>query len=211
MKNKQTKAFFVSSKKVFLGLAIAGTLFLGGILVYAAMTVKDEKVNQFQVGNLETSIQEVFTAPAKVTIGRPVQKEVTVKNTGSLNQFVRVMIQPEIKKTIEGETIERLLPSEINKEVLLDFPSADWKEGGDGYYYYVKKLKKGDTTPELFTHVILAGDLDTFYEGSKMTIKLKVESITSAGTNYRKAWWQGTTPTAEPLKSIDDKLLSEKD
>lgn len=41
-------------------------LVVGGVVAYAAMTVREEKVNLFQVGNLQTKVEEVFTEPIMI-------------------------------------------------------------------------------------------------------------------------------------------------
>lgn len=208
MKSKRiyTRIFWI-----FLSLVFC--LSLGSLVVYAAMTVREEKPNKFQISNLETTIEEVFKAPTSIKAGDSVQKEVAVKNTGTSSQFVRVMVQPEIKATIDGNPV--ILPSEIGKEIILEgLNTTDWKLGEDGYYYYLYKLNPSEATKtKLFTKVKLNSELNSNYNNAKFTILIKVEAINTFDINYRQAWWQvKSAPTTGNMKIIDNLLykLTEK-
>ncbi|WP_086314147.1 hypothetical protein A5821_001734 [Enterococcus sp. 7F3_DIV0205] len=184
-------------------------LVIGSAVAYAAMMVSDEKANLFQIGNLQTKVEEVFTEPATILPDTSVEKKVTVANIGTVDQFVRVMLHPEIR--IEnGESI-RLLPSKIGEEVLLDLNSTDWKLGEDGYYYYLKKLKSGKSsvTENLFTQVKLKSGLGQEYHKATFSLLIKVEAINCVKYAYRDAWWQGVIPNNGELQEVD-KQLSEK-
>ena len=192
-----------------LGIIFAIVLFLslGGMVVYAAMTMREEKPNKFQISNLETKVEEIYNAPTSMKPGDTVQKEVSVKNTGTSSQFVRVMVQPEIKVEIDKDVI--LLPSKIGEEVILEgLNTTDWKLGEDGYYYYLNMIKASETTKtKLFTKVKLNSQLKSIYNGATFTLLIKVEAINTFDTNYRQAWWQAsTTPTDTNLKAIDNLL-----
>lgn len=202
MKNKKnyTRIFW-------LVFSLAVCLSLGSIVVYAAMTTREEKPNKFQISNLETNVEEVFNSPTSISPGDSVQKEVAVKNTGTSNQFVRIMVQAEIKATVDNNLV--ILPSEIGKEIVLEgLNTTDWKLGEDGYYYYLYKLNSSETTKsKLFTKVKLNSELNSIYNDAKFSIVIKVEAINTFDTNYREAWWQvRTAPTTENLKVIDDSL-----
>lgn len=179
---------------------------IGSMVVYAAMTVKEEKVNQFQIGNFQTEISEVFTEPTTIVAGQSVKKEVRITNTGTINQFVRVMLFPEIKKQrTEGH---QLLPVVIGNELVLDLDTVNWLVGEDGYYYYLDSVKPGKdaTTSALFTKLTLKSGLDSSYKEAKVSLLVKVEAINCTAESYREAWWQGMSPTTSNLKKIDTAL-----
>lgn len=200
-----------SKKKVvhFLWIlpALAVLLLIGSVTAYAAMMMSEEKVNLFQVGNLQTKVKEVFTEPTTIKPNESVTKEVSVENTGTVDQFVRVMLQPEIR--LENGESTRLLPSKIGEEVLLELNLTDWTLGEDGYYYYLNVLKSGtpnNTTKNLFTEVKLKQDLGLEYHNATFNLLVKVEAINCAKYAYRDAWWQGSTPSSGALEAIDKKL-----
>ncbi|WP_430597598.1 TasA family protein [Enterococcus sp. AZ177] len=200
-----------SKKKVvhFLWIlpVLAVLLLIGSVTAYAAMMMSEEKVNLFQVGNLQTKVKEVFTEPTTIKPNESVTKEVSVENTGTVDQFVRVMLQPEIR--LENGESTRLLPSKIGEEVLLELNLTDWTLGEDGYYYYLNVLKSGtpsNTTKNLFTEVKLKQDLGLEYHNATFNLLVKVEAINCAKYAYRDAWWQGSTPSSGALEAIDKKL-----
>ena len=185
---------------------IIGCLAIGSIVTYAAMLVREEKVNIFQIGNLQTKVNEVFTEPTTILPNTSVGKKVTIENTGTVNQFVRVMLQPEIRVDSNGDT--RLLPSKIGEEVLLDLNYTNWKFGEDGYYYYLNVLKPGksNVAENLFTEVKLKNDLGLEYHKAAFSLLVKVEAINCSQYAYRDSWWNGNTPTSGALQIIDKQL-----
>lgn len=209
-KHKSKNKNKVSNKIIIL----AATLLMVSILgimglnaVYAALTDYDEKTNDLQVANLKGEITEKFTPPTKdkpIKPGEPYPKEVKVINSRNAPFFVRSLVVPEIQSS-DGF----LLPSEIGKEIIVDL-NKDWILGEVGFYYYLKKVPKGKETSPIFTTVTLSGTLPSngeySYNDASMSISLKSETVTSAGDNYRKAWWQGKVPTDKNLKLVDDAL-----
>lgn len=216
---KKQKSKKVNSSRWFLLLPICACfLIFGSIIAYAAMVAEDTKVNNFQIGNLETKIEEVFSKPAKaIEPGNSVSKKVKIQNEGTINQFVRVMIFPEITTATAGSSEKRILPSKIGKELLIDIDpekttTANWKDGGDGYYYYLKAVAPKEATKLLFSKVEVPGSLDkSYYDDADIVIQVKAESIVSSKEAYRESWLQGTIPSSGALKDIDDLLQVEAD
>ncbi|MEO1770000.1 hypothetical protein [Candidatus Enterococcus ferrettii] len=183
----------------------------GSYLVYAAMTAQDRKENDFQVGQVETRIfEENFDETmTEIPKDQSIPKEVRIENTGTIRQFVRVMVLPEVRKSIVGDAEnEQVLPLPIDTSIELEgMETTDWIDGGDGYYYYNKRLDSGDRTSYLFESVRLPEQLSDRYHQTTLTISLKVETINCAQFAYRDAWWQGNTPEADsPLEAVDEAL-----
>ena len=197
---------------LFYFLALTGCVFLlisGSYFVYAAMTATDKKANDFQIGQVETSLVEIFDDTiTEIEKNQSVKKEVSVKNTGTINQFVRVMILPEVRAPVEGDTNEQVLPLVIGKDFVLEnMSTSDWQDGGDGYYYYVKEaVAPKKSTSNLFKSIKLSDSLTQQYHQTEFSIYLKVETINCAEFTYREAWWQGNIPTSTSLKAVDDAL-----
>lgn len=175
---------------------------IGSTVAYAALTAKDEKEKFMKIANLETKIEEVFESGTEIVVGESVDKKVSIKNTGTVDQFVRVMIHPVISMEEEGNI--RILPSEVGKQIELDINSTDWKLGEDGYYYYLKILKAGEVTESnLFSKVTLSSSLEKEYKGADLNITIKSEATITDG--YVKAWWQGNEPSDGKLNDINNK------
>lgn len=205
----------ISKRRIAYLVAAVGCILLlvgGGYLVYAAMTAQDSKENDFQIGQIETKLfEENFDDDmTEAPTDQSIPKEVRIQNVGTIKQFVRVMILPEVRKNIAGDTKnEQVLPLKIGTDLLLgEMTTADWIDGGDGYYYYVKEaVEPKKHTSYLFKTVKLSSQLSDKYDQAKFSISLKVEAINCAEFAYRDAWWQGQTPaTGSPLKTVDDAL-----
>lgn len=181
-------------------------LVIGSAVAYAAMTVREEKANIFQIGDLQTKVNEVFNEPTTILLDTSVEKKIAVENTGTINQFVRVMIHPEIQLK-NGES-NQLLPSQIGEEIVLDLDNVNWKFGEDGYYYYLKILKPGQTniSENLFKNVKLKKGLGPEYHNAAFSLLVKVEAINCTKYAYRDAWWQGSVPNSGALQVIDKEL-----
>lgn len=209
-KNPARRAVYVV---VTLGLIL---LLVGGsYFVYAAMTATDRKENDFQVGQVETElVEENFTQPTEIVKDVSVDKEITVKNNGTINQFIRVMVLPEVKAEVAGDpSNKQVLSLVIGTDLILEnLNTTDWRDGGDGYYYYIKEaVEPGDPTSTLFDSIKLSNSISDQYHNADFSLSLKVETINCNATAYRQAWWQGETPTEEPLLSIDTALRSKVD
>ncbi|MGG5317046.1 hypothetical protein [Enterococcus sp. AZ072] len=205
MRNRKKKR-----RLIYVGFTLALVLLLigGSYFVYAAMTAQDQKANDFQVGQVETKLLEDFTDITEIETGKDVKKEVLIENTGTIKQFIRVMVLPEVRAPIAGDTNKQVLPLVIGKDLLLEnMAITDWKDGGDGYYYYIKEaVEPKKTTSKLFESIKLSDSLAKQYDKTTFSIYLKVETVNCAEFAYRDAWWQGNIPTDQPLKAVDDAL-----
>ncbi|MBP1042784.1 hypothetical protein I6N95_17335 [Vagococcus sp. BWB3-3] len=205
-RKKHKKPPYLMLLVMMLGLC----LLIGGIVVYAAGMIREEKNNLFQIGNLESKIDEVFDEPETVQPNQMIKKEVTFTNTGTLTQFIRVMVQPSIKVNVAGETVERVLPSRVGQEIILE-PSSYWKLGEDGYFYYLNALASQEKTEMLFSEVGLAATLPKEYQNGKFSLLLKVESVSNGALGYRAVWWSGKVPENGELHEIDLTLATKID
>lgn len=204
-------------RAVYLVITLGLILLLvgGSYFVYAAMTATDKKENDFQIGQVETKLEEVFDdSITEITKGQSIEKKVTIKNTGTINQFVRVMVLPEVRAEVIGDSANKqVLPLVIGVDLVLEnLNTNEWKDGGDGYYYYVKEaVAPKKSTTSLFESIKLSDQLGEQYHEATFSLSLKVETINCHEAAYRQAWWQGATPTAQPLKTIDDSLKTMTD
>lgn len=203
MNNKLTKI-----AKLPIVLGIIAFIGLGSLITYAATNASDVKSNDLQMGILKGDVKETFTESTEVEKDKDIEKKIAVENSGDLPLFVRVMLFPEIVGANN-----KVLPANIGKEIQATIAS-DWLDGGDGYYYYIGKLDKGQTTPNLIESVkIDTAQTSDEYTGATLTIHTKSETSGTSGNTYRQAWWgnQATAPTSDKLKAIDDQLQTLKD
>lgn len=185
---------------------VGSFLVIGGAIVYAAMTARDQKINNFQVGiGFGTTWVGRTEDPETIVPGREYDFRLTPKVEGTDGQFIRILIQPEIMKIQEG--VKQLFPSEIGKELILNGLNTEkWKYGEDGFYYFLGVHKKGNVAPVLFQGYTINSEVPDDYIGAKMSFLVKTEGIQVADHAYRKAWWNGSAPTSGPLQEIDQVL-----
>ena len=210
-----------TKRKTNKWVVIVGTLLLSFLIIslgilgytYSAEKSSETRNNDFAVGDLKTELVEEFTDRPETVIDEPIVKKVTVKNTGETDQFIRVMVIPEITKKGQTGKPDVLLASSLGKEVVLldkdDQPitdNADWVDGKDGYFYYLKGLNVNKKTVSLFEKVKVATAKEP-YTGAELQVHVKVESVGTTKWAYRDAWWQGQTPAAgTSLLPIDSAL-----
>ncbi|EOH93554.1 hypothetical protein UAW_02504 [Enterococcus haemoperoxidus ATCC BAA-382] len=210
-KKKKRKKSITPKKWVLIVLSVVLVFAIGTVLrdVYAANKSTDEEVNNFRLSDLKGTIQETFTPSKEIKIDTPITKKVAITNDQNQDMFVRLLVLPTIIVTdSEGEDL--VLPASFKGEgaqIEIPFDTTDWIDGEDGYFYYVKKLKKNETSSSLFKQVtIVSKNIDEQYSNAEIKIEIKLEGVNSTAYTYRDAWWQGTSPTQDPRKKIDDQL-----
>ena len=151
--------------KIVIGLSAACYLF-SSVTAYASWSTSGQADNFLSMGAYKTSIEEEYTQPEHVDPSQEVSKIVNVKNTGTVGTFVRVAI----------ETCDDTV----------------WKEDSDGFYYYLKELKPGETTEKpLFESFTLSQEAGNAYKKKEGRIIVKMESIQAAG-NAISMWGKST-------------------
>lgn len=106
------------------------------IISFSYITSEDEKTNRFKPGETEIDISEEFIIPVNPVPGDRMTKSPKVENTGNTDCYVRA----------------RVLFSDSRVLEYVDYPdiNPEWVYGEDGFYYYTKLLKRGDTSESIF-------------------------------------------------------------
>lgn len=148
----------------------------------AFLSDADKAKNNFRVGTNKIEIVEDFEPPAKLEPNIEFKKDVSIKNIGTGDAFVR------IKAVFTDSDMEKYCTVDFNSSEDKDNKSADyWHNTEDGYYYYKKNLKAGDSSPSLFTKVAV-GNIPV-EEIKDFDILVYAESYQSSGfDDYNDAW-----------------------
>ena len=172
-------------KKIILAasvLAICAAMAGTGTLAY--FVVEDTATNVITTGGIDIDLVEktkladgsMVDFPEKmegIMPGTTVSKIVSVKNTGPNSAWVRVKVDAEISNA-SGEK----LSLEVGGGKAMDVQIQDgWTDGGDGYFYFDKKLKPGKSTPALFEEVYFNANMDNSYQSSTAMITVKAEAV----------------------------------
>ena len=149
---------------------IIATLLLFVILIgvtSAFLMSSNTKINRVKISSNESKITETFKVPESVNKGDEIKKEVKVKNNGD-ESYIRMYVA--ISDNIQANNIK------------INFNTADWNLGSDGYYYYNKTVKKGESTSKLFDKVSILQKVDE----SKLKIICYSESVLAQGYSNAK-------------------------
>lgn len=217
-KKRKPKTFIEKVKNISyhkkIALISAVTVIFIAILsasTYAWFTVSDSKENQFK-GNFKYSVDLIdqFKTPEKLELGKTYDKKVSVKNTGDIPAFARILLFPEMTQGDDMLPIDDVI--DIKYNVTKD---SHWLLGEDGYYYYTKIIMPDAETDVLFDQVTVdTTDDETkeLYKNADFKIDVKLESVDYRDNEYRFSWWQNrdTAPTEPKLKQVDDLLQKEK-
>jgi hypothetical protein len=183
-------------------------------LTSAGLFGKDMRENIIGIKQLIFSarLEENFSAPTAADPAAPgetISKEPWLLNDGSIDAFARVRVFPTLVAA-DGQT---LLEARVGTQLtLVGLNTAKWKDGGDGWYYYIEKIAPQTKTEALFRSVTLAGNISDNYSGAKLTVTLIYEAVETGKWHYRTAWWNntntdaGSTTLNGALAGIDDAL-----
>lgn len=171
--------------------AMSALLIVGSTLAW--FTDEKAATNTFSMGNVAIDLLENgvvvgdeselypngFTGLSfdNAVPGDTLDKEVTVKNTGSVDSYVRVKLTAAL---IGLEFPEDTQATFANTDIedLLDYNTTNWFLNSDGYYYYKGVLTTTSTSEELFSDVTLPGiEWGNEMANQDFTIKVEVEAI----------------------------------
>ena len=143
--------------------------------IYAYLSDADSATNKVTVGGSNIAIIEDFNPPLKLEPGVSFTKNVSVKNNGPSDCYVRI-------KAVFAN-------GDMEKYCVVDWNRVDWEyDESDGYYYYPDPLKEGQVTPSLFTTVTINGDAEPL-SIKDFDILVYSESYQATGFNtYTDAW-----------------------
>ena len=125
--------------------------------------------NKFKTKEYGTSVTEVFESPDNWLPGTKTDKILTVKNSGDVDEAVRISFTEEWKSAngtlsgwlhTDGTKSNHTTEEELSRDVraaLINFTNtSDWEkvtENGTDYYYYKYKLAEGEETSEFIDSV----------------------------------------------------------
>lgn len=153
-KNNSKKRLMILLVSLSALLVIA----VGGTLAYVFMTT-DALENIFTPAQVSCAVVEngmEYTGNVVSNVSE--KKNVTIKNTGNTDAYIRVDIVVNWKNATSGNVYAQA--PELDTDYTMSLGSG-WKKGSDGYYYYtsaiapshetgalIAECKPGDTTPD---------------------------------------------------------------
>lgn len=181
------------------------------ITVYAYLQNTVQKSNEFTIGEDKAEVTEAFTEPPEMHMTDTFEKVVSVQNTGTSEEFVRVYLDFSDSRVRDKAKIvytKNGVSQEADWSGFLNDLPDDWHYVSEtdtdgallgGYFYYGKILEAGETTPPLMNGVktdFTSYDGDTNADNiSDFDIVVYSESvqtteINSAGRVYTDNEWR---------------------
>lgn len=178
-------------------LAILVAILAGGTLAY--FTAEGTAHNVISSGNVEIEVQEWADTGKKeefedlegIMPGMEVTKIAEVRNTGKGDAWVRV-------KLVKSITMTNQTASPNLDLIRLGLNATDWKLANDGYYYYQKVLKSGETTTPILESVTFDTAMGNEYQNATATVDVVAEAVQAANngtTVSAAAGWPGADET----------------
>ncbi|MCL2107354.1 MAG: hypothetical protein FWH26_09920 [Oscillospiraceae bacterium] len=171
----------------------------------AWMASSDSKTNELSVMQYVFSQQltEIFEQPGALVGGDAVTKINWVKNDGDIPFFVRVKVFPVLLAPDGATHLEARFGKQLH---YVNLNTANWKDGGDGCFYYTGKLAPGASTQPLFEKIRLDQEIVTDSD-AVLTVTLIAETVETRQWHYRQAWWgSGDEVNGGPLGEVDQAL-----
>ena len=144
----RVKRFITSKRKLAVMIScLLVTAALGVCGVLAHYVDADKANNQFVIGGNTIEIVEKFDPPKELVPGISFNKNINVRNTGTVDCYVRVMVA--------------FTDSDMGKYCTVDWNTRDWVyDSEDNYWYYKPAIAEGESTTNLFTTVTLSDSID---------------------------------------------------
>ena len=163
-------------KRKLLILAICVAIVAAGTLAY--FTAEDTAHNVITSGGVDIELKEwadeakqtPFEDVTGIMPGVTVTKIAEIKNTGASEAWVRVLITKDIQ--LAGEVDPDLIKLGLN--------TTDWTLGTDGYYYYNKALKPGETTAPILSSVTFEPTMGNEYQNAAATVDISAQAVQTA-------------------------------
>ncbi|MDF9824912.1 alternate signal-mediated exported protein [Breznakia sp. PF5-3] len=168
---------------------------------YLWLLVDDEIENVLSLPYYQVSIIEDFPKVEDWVPGTAATKKVQFSNRGNADVIIRCTYLEywHNDKTLSNTFDHDGIPSTQEVDTVTkqwtnywaDGNGSEWVNGNDGYYYYTKVLKAGDTTKPILNSLTMHGDLPSIYAQEKYILTFKVEAlIVSSDSNAIYELWK---------------------
>ena len=213
----------MNNRKSVVALLLVAIIGIVGLTV-AYFSNSISITNEFETSEYGTDVTETFTSPTGWQPGDETPKVLTVKNTGEVDEAVRVKVE---EKWVNKNGEELSLTQDGNVAALIHYINdSDWTRvdvaNEDYYYYYYNyKLAPEEETSELLDKVIfnplinasttctdsIGANGETIrsctsngngYDGATYTLKFTIETVQY--NKYQEVW--NTNVNILPTKEI---------
>lgn len=163
------------SKTIPIILMVITIMILTAVSAYAYFTARDTKTNNIILGYNKIEVLEEYEPPLRIEKGKSFTKKPYVKNVGDVDCYVRF-------KSVVSD-------SRVKEGLEINYDNTDYRyDENDGYWYYQKAIKPGETTPSLFTEVHIKEDAgDEIQDGFDIYVYAESVQVVD-GKNMDEVW-----------------------
>lgn len=163
-----------------LALAVVGVAIAG---VVAWLTASSSLVNEFGLGQVDTSVEETFD-------GGTTKSDVKAKNDGTVPIYVRAQVNIYWQDANGNQLWEEPVEKTDYTIEWGDISGAGWTKGSDGFYYWTQPLAAGATTENLIDE--LAWKTVDPSNGRTLVCDVSIQGIQADPANAVKEAWDAT-------------------
>ena len=148
---------------LILGAAVAVLLAGVSLAYYYASSDID---NPFETTEAKVYMDENFDPSDQWVPGEEKQKEVQLGNEGEMDTVLRIRFSPELKLS-DGT---KVTDEDVLSGFVLNFAEGfgqNWVKGNDGWYYFKKVLKAGETTDTTLKSVTMSDAVGSDVRGAQ--------------------------------------------
>ena len=143
---------------------------VGGTLAWLAAST-EAVTNTFTATQVECKVTDEYEDHKKtdIVVTNP-------SNDKNVDAYVRVTLVPTWEDE-QGNAVAKKV-----ENLSYPAPANGWVQGSDGYYYYTKVVKVGESTPALFNSAIVVPTDNTY----KLNLQVLAEAIQADGMDGEK-------------------------
>lgn len=191
----------MKKRTLIISLIIALTAIISSSTI-AYYSASEKAINVITTGGVSIELNEygeggkAFEDIENALPGDTYVKQVEIENTAENPVWVRANVEIGIE----------LQDPEAKPEegaVILDFDTANWTLGDDGYYYYNSALNASETTLPVFSHVTLSKDMDNRYQDCTIHVIVAAQAVQTAN-NGSSALTAAGWPAFEDEKGAEE-------
>ena len=159
-------------------LVLLLTCLVGTTVAYLIMKT-NQVTNTFQPARVTCEVNESFE--------NNVKSDVTIKNTGTTEAYIRATFVVTWKDKENGNVYGRKPVAGTDYEITLN--EVDWIEGNDGYYYYKNPVAPGNSTSALINSCSpVAGNTPAGYGLNVEILGSAIQAKGMNATSAQDAW-----------------------
>lgn len=154
---------------LLIAVALVAALTVGGTVAWLAVSTNAVE-NTFQSSGVTSEVSETFQ--------NEVKSNVSIKNTGNIDAYIRVAIVPTWQ---DDDGYPVAVSASLSDLGFTGLTGSDWFHGSDGYYYCQNPITPQDNTGYLFTRATVDPDSAGYQAGYHMNLQILCDAIQARG------------------------------